>query len=170
MSNATGGDFESPTSDANCSGGFCGPIDYDFLFRKDQSKVDERIDTEANFHSLLLQAEENINKGKLGLGLFLYKEAYDIAWDTEALGIDACFGVMFHVHYFTFSEDALRMCADITEQAFQTQDISILRDLWRILPEIGNGSDVHERALILRDDIETRHPEVMTYTEKSGRL
>jgi hypothetical protein len=168
MSNNLG--EQSPEFDAHCSGGFCGPIDYDWLFQKDQSLADEKIDDEATFHSLLLQAEDNIHKGKLGLGLYLYKEAYQIAWDTEALGMDACFGVMFHVHYFNFYEDAIRMCQEIAEQAFRTKDISILRDLWRILPEIGNGSDVHEASLILRDDIETRHPEVMTYTEKSGRL
>jgi hypothetical protein len=170
MSNIAGGDEESPRFDANCSGGFCGPIDYDFLFQKNHSQADERLDNETSFHSLLLQAEESIQKGNFGLGLYLYKEAYQVAWDTEALGIDACFGVMFQVHYFNFYEDAIRMATDITEQAFRTKDVSILRDLWRILPEIGNGSDIHEAALILRDDIETRHPEVMTYTEKSGRL
>ncbi len=161
---------QSPEFDAHCSGGFCGPIDYDFLFQKDQKQIDDKIDDEATFQTLLLQAADNINKGKLGVGLYLFKEAYEIAWETEELGIDACFGVMFQVHYFNFYEDAIRMCQEITEKAFQTQDISILRDMWRILPEIGNGSDVHETSLILRDDIETRHPEVMTYSEKSGRL
>jgi hypothetical protein len=62
------------------------------------------------------------------------------------------------------------MCTEIAEKAFRTKDLSILKDLWRLLPEVGNGSSVHEAALILRDDIATRHPEVMTYIEKSGRL
>jgi hypothetical protein len=170
MSTVTGGDGESPEFDDICPDGMCGRIDYDYIFQQDQKKADEKIDDEGNFHLLLLQAEENIHKGNLGMGLYHYKEAYQIAWDTEALGIDACFAVMFHVHYFNFHQDAYRMALEITEKALQVKDISILQDIWRLLPEIGNGTDMHELSLLLRDDIESRHPEVMTYVEKSGRL
>jgi hypothetical protein len=170
MSTVTAGDGESPEFDETCSGGMCGRIDYDYIFQQNQKKADEEIDDETNFHLLLLQAEDNIQKGNLGMGLYLYKEAYQIAWDTEALGMDACFAVMFHVHYFHFHQDAYRMVFEITEKAFRVKDVSILQDIWRLLPEIGNGTEVHELSLILRDDIETRHPEVMTYVEKSGRL
>ena len=170
MSTVTGGDDESPQFDQNCSDGCCGRIDYDYIFQQDQKKADERLDDAGEFRLLLLEAEENINKGSLAMGLYLYKEAYEIAWDTEGLGINGCFAVMFHLHYFNFHQDALRMCKEITEAAFRVKDSSILRDIWRLLPEIGNGTEVHEAALILRDDIETRHPEVMTYVERSGRL
>jgi len=161
---------DMPEFDAHCSGGLCGPINYDFIFQRAQAALDAKLDDEATFQDLRLKAGENINTGNLTAARYLFREAYQLALDTESLGIDACFDVMFELHYFNLDDDSFAMCKEMSELAFQTKNISILRDIWLLLPEIGSGRDLQQVSLTLRDEIESRHPEVMTYSEKSGRL
>jgi len=164
---------ESPDFDANYSDECCGPINIDRVFEQSHRRPVEQPDfSDTNYFYLLLQeAEAAMYKVQIERGLSLYGRAYGLAKEMEALGADACFGVMFHLHYFNFDLRAYWMCTEITQMAFESKDVSLLRDIWRILPEIGfPGDDVNELALILRDNIENQYPEVMDFGNKSRRF
>jgi hypothetical protein len=159
---------QSPEFRPSCSGGFCGRIDFDHVFQRIDPKPE--VDDETALYILMMEAEELIYRHQHEGGLCLYEKAYALARESEELGPDACFGVMFHLHYFGFHEQSLRMCIEIAEAAARIPDVSLLRDLWRLLPEVGiPGGHLNEQAMELRDEIEGNCPEVMSY-EKSRRF
>jgi len=161
---------KSPKNSAypHCSGGMCGPLpDLDYYLNRLKDFVEP--DDSERFLKLINEAEEKMYKHQLEAGLSAYEQAYELARGSTELGQDECFAVMYHLHYFSFDDRAYRMCVEMTQLALEERDTDILRDIWRMLPEIGvPGGDLHETALELRDGIENAHPEVMIY-EKSKR-
>jgi hypothetical protein len=173
MRTVIGGDDESQDFDQNKCDGLCGPIDFDHIFVHipDEAPDERDFDDENFFHLLLDQAGRAMYKCQMEAALSLFEQAYDLARNNKALGTDCCFGVMCQLHYFNFDQHAFRMCTEITQAALELKDTDLLRDVWRILPEIGIPGDVlNEAALILRDGIEARHPEVMNYTDRTFRF
>jgi hypothetical protein len=171
----------SPGFPAASPQGVCGRIDFDYVFEKMDKpnvSVDEsQFENEDFFYLLIQEAEDAIYKMKLDAALELYQQAYELASEVETLGLDAKFGVMFHLHYYGFAEQAFRMCAELTEAAMAAENLDLLRDIWRLLPEMNVGSILIlptgtflEPAVKLREEIEDRFPEVMDQAERSHRL
>jgi hypothetical protein len=168
---------ESPNLDAHCSGGFCGPVDFGGIFGPLETPPEEKIElpdvgSEDHIFFLLLdQAQTAMNHWKVEEALGLYEQAYELASNSEAVGLDRCFGVIHKLHFFNFDQHAFRMCTEVSARALERKDTDLLRDIWKLLPELGMPGDwLNEAALLLRDGIETTHPEVMNYNCKSRRL
>ncbi|MBS1993475.1 MAG: hypothetical protein JSS83_23330 [Cyanobacteria bacterium SZAS LIN-3] len=158
---------QSPDSNAPNSG-FCGRLDFDYYF--DRIKEMDEPDDTTRFQKMLTEAEQKMYTHHLEAGLSAYEQAYDLARGSVELGQDECYAVMYHLHFFGFDQQAYRMCVEMTQLALEQRDTDILRDIWRILPEIGIPcGDLNDNALTLRDGIAGVHPEVMLY-EKSRRL
>jgi hypothetical protein len=164
---------QSPEIDPTCSGGCCGRIDFDHVFcHTEDNPAESREFNDNDFYNLLMvQAKDSMYNLQAEGGASLYEQAYELAIEAEALGIEACFQILFCLHYFCFDDRALRMCTEITQIALQRKNTSLLRDIWKLLPELGfPGEEVNEAALILRDSLASMCPEVMNYQIDSGRF
>jgi hypothetical protein len=129
----------------------------------------KRTIEEPDFYAMLLDAEDHIEQGNLRDGLDLFRQAYQTAWTSEALGIDYCYEVMQDLHYYNFEEDAYSMCAEIAQRASKQNDYSILRMVWLLLADIGTGP-IRESALCLRDELAGKYPDVMKDQYGPGRF
>jgi len=90
------------------------------------------------------------------LGLCLFEQAYELARDSESLGLAECLLAAEELNNRGFSELAFPMFAEIAKRALAENDLPILRSLMFPLSQCGRLVRLEARDLI--ELIEAEHP------------